>query len=119
MRDKNLRRKLRHYRIRKKIFGTKERPRLVVYRSLKHIYVQAVNDEEGKVITGASSLSPEMKNFDPPKDKKEQARYVGYIIAERLQKKGIKKVVFDRAGYKYHGRVKALAEGAREKGLEF
>ncbi len=119
MRDKIERKRIRHYRIRKRIKGTKDRPRLVVYRSLKHIYVQAVDDEEGKVITGASSLSPEMKDFDSPKDKKEQAKLVGYIIASRLQKKGIKKVVFDRAGYKYHGRVKALAQGAREKGLEF
>lgn len=117
MRDKRLRRKIRHWRIRAKMHGTEKKPRLVVYRSLKHIYVQAVNDDKNKVITGVSSLS--IKSMHNSKDKKEQAKHVGYAMGEKLKKMGITKIIFDRAGYKYHGRVKALAEGLREKGMEF
>ncbi len=112
------RRKRRHLRIRKKIFGTPERPRLVVYRSLKHIYAQIIDDTIGHTLVSASSLDKEF-----PKDKrgsnKEGARIVGEMIAKRALEKGIKRVVFDRGGYKYHGRVKELAEAAREAGLEF
>ena len=111
-------RKRRHKRIRKKIFGTPERPRMVVYRSLKHIYVQLVDDTRGITLLSASSLDP-----DFPKElrgsNKEGARAVGRLAAKRALTKGITKVVFDRGGYLYHGRVKALAEGAREGGLQF
>ncbi|MEO0144832.1 MAG: 50S ribosomal protein L18 [candidate division WOR-3 bacterium] len=120
------RRKRRHIAIRKRlnIRGTPEKPRLVVFRSHKHIYAQLVIDPPVgtcKVITGASSLSPEIRN--EIKDKKlkkiEIAKLVGKLIAKKALEKGYKAVVFDRGGYKYHGRVKALAEGAREGGLKF
>ncbi len=121
--EKVLRRKRRRLRVRKKVFGTPDRPRLCVYKSLKHIYAQIVIDPPlgpCKVLTGASTLSPEIRNeVKRLKGKIEKAKLVGRLIAEKALKLGIKKVVFDRAGYKYHGRVKALAEGAREKGLEF
>ncbi|NPA80740.1 MAG: 50S ribosomal protein L18 [Thermotogae bacterium] len=116
------RRKRRHLRVRKRIEGTPERPRMVVRRSNKHIYVQIVLDppfSSSIVITGASTLSPELRERIKGMSKTEQAKEVGKLIAERAKAKGITKVVFDRAGYRYHGRVKALAEGAREGGLEF
>jgi|Deesub1362B_J571_1020462.scaffolds.fasta_scaffold00491_20 large subunit ribosomal protein L18 len=107
-------------RIRKKITGTKERPRLCIYKSNRYIYVQAVDDEGGITVAAASSLEKELKNPNKKNNKSiEIARKVGRKIAERLLEKNIRKVVFDRSGYPYHGRVKALAEGAREKGLEF
>ncbi len=107
-------------RIRKKINGTKERPRLCVFKSNRYIYAQAVDDEKGITITAASSLEKDLKNPNKKNNKNiEVAKKVGQRIAERLLKKKIKKVVFDRGGYPYHGRVKALADGAREKGLEF
>ncbi len=116
-------RKRRHKRVRKKVRGTEERPRLTVFKSNKHIYAQIVIDPPigpSRTITGASTLSPEIRDkVKEAKNKVEQARLVGYLIAERALAKGVKKVAFDRAGYKYHGRVKALADGAREKGLEF
>jgi len=121
--EKVLRRKRRHLRVRKKVLGTPERPRLCVYKSLKHIYAQLIIDPPigpCKVLTGASTLSPEIKEeVKKAKGKIAKAKLVGKLIAERAKKLGITKVVFDRAGYKYHGRVKALAEGAREAGLEF
>ena len=121
--DKVYRRKRRHLRVRKKVVGTPERPRLVVYKSLKHIYAQIVVDPPVgpcRVLVGASTLSPEIRDeVKGLSGKAEKARLVGKLIAKRAQEKGVKKVVFDRAGYKYHGRVKALAEGAREAGLEF
>ncbi len=114
-REKRLR---RHKRVRKKVFGTPERPRLVVFRSLNHIYAQLIDDTIGHTLVSASSLDPEF-----PKDKRgsniEGAKIVGELIGRRAVERGVKKVVFDRGGYKYHGRVKALAEGAREAGLEF
>jgi len=116
------RRKRRHLRVRKKVEGTPERPRLVVYRSNKHIYAQIVLDppfSSSIVITGASTLSPEIRDKIKGMKKTEQAKEVGKLIAQRAKEKGITQVVFDRAGYKYHGRVKALAEGAREGGLIF
>jgi len=116
-------RKRRHLRVRKKVLGTEERPRLTVRKSLKHIFAQIVLDPPigpSRTIVGASSLSPEIREqVKKAKDKKEQAKLVGMLIAERALAKNIKKVAFDRGGYKYHGRIKALAEGAREKGLEF
>ncbi len=117
------RRKRRHLRVRKKVKGTEERPRLVVYKSNKHIWAQIVVDPPigpSRVITGASSLSPEIRDtLKDMKGKIAKAKEVGKLIAKRALEKGIKKVAFDRAGYKYHGRVKALADGAREGGLEF
>ncbi len=121
--EKVYRRKRRHLRVRKKVVGTPERPRLVVFKSLKHIYAQIVVDPPVgpcRVLVGASTLSPEIRDeVKGLSGKIEKARLVGKLIAKRAQEKGVKKVVFDRAGYKYHGRVKALAEGAREAGLEF
>ncbi|MFQ6083431.1 MAG: 50S ribosomal protein L18 [Candidatus Aminicenantia bacterium] len=106
-------------RIRKKIRGTKERPRLCVYKSNKYIYAQAVGDEQGVTIISASSLEKGLRGTQKNAKNIEVSKKVGQKIAERLLKKKIKKVVFDRGGYPYHGRIKALAEGAREKGLEF
>jgi len=116
---KQLLRARRKKRVRKKIFGTPERPRLSVFKSLKHIYVQAIDDVNQKTIVSASTLEKEVKTQIKYGGNIAAARIVGNRIAEKLLKLGIKKAVFDRAGYKYHGRVKALAEGAREKGLQF
>jgi large subunit ribosomal protein L18 len=106
-----------HKRIRRKIRGTTERPRLAVFRSLAHIYVQLIDDGQGRTLTSASSVE---KN-GPVKGggNVAEAKSVGKLIAERAKEKGIQRVVFDRGGYLYHGRVKALAEAAREAGLEF
>lgn len=109
----------RHLRIRKKIFGTPERPRLSVFRSLKHIYAQIIDDTIGHTLAAASTLDPEIREELKGKTKTEQAKLVGKLIAKRALEKGITKVVFDRGGHKYHGRVKALAEAAREGGLIF
>ena len=103
----------RHLRVRRQVAGTAERPRLVVFRSLKHIYAQLVDDTTSRTLATVSDL-----NMDQGK-KGERAAEVGRLIAERAKAAGITKVVFDRAGYQYHGRVKAVAEGAREGGLEF
>jgi len=123
---KQIGRKRRHQSIFRKIRGTESRPRLVVFRSKKHIYAQVINDTLGKVIVNASTLSKEFSaSFAADKRKKvkitnqEAAMGVGKIISEKAQKAGIKIVCFDRSGYKYHGRVKKLAEGAREGGLKF
>lgn len=117
--DRNALRKKRHFRVRKKVYGTAERPRLNVYRSLSHIYAQVINDDLGVTLVAASTLSPELKGKLKNGGNVEAARAVGRLIAEKALAKGISKVVFDRGGYKYHGRVKALAEAAREAGLEF
>lgn len=111
----------RHRRVRKKVFGTPERPRLVVHRSLKHIQGHVVDDVAGTVRIGASTLAPELKELrdDPETGKTELSRAAGKLLAERARAAGIEKVVFDRGGYLYHGRVAAFAEGAREGGLEF
>ena len=106
-------------RIRKKIFGTAERPRLTVYKSNRYIYVQAIDDERGVTLAAASTLEKEFREKHPNTKNKEAAAALGKIIAERLLSKGIKTVVFDRNGYPYHGRVKALADAAREAGLKF
>jgi len=111
-------RKKKH--IRKKIIGTSERPRLVVYKSLKHIYAQLVDDTNHKTITGMSSLSNELKNeISNAKSKIEVAEIVGNGIAKRALDLKLEKIVFDRNGYIYHGRVKAVADGARKGGLKF
>lgn len=109
----------RHARVRKKIRGTPERPRLVVFRSLKYIYAQVIDDEKGHTIASASSLEPALRYSLPKTDNIEAARAVGRLIAERAIDAGVRHVVFDRGGYKYHGRAKALADAAREGGLEF
>jgi large subunit ribosomal protein L18 len=113
---KKEKRKRRHKRIRAKIFGTEKRPRLCVFRSNKHIYAQLIDDEKGHTIVSASDL--ELKRIEKM-TKVQKAKEVGKLIAKKAKEKNIEEVVFDRAGYKYHGRVKALAEGAREGGLKF
>jgi large subunit ribosomal protein L18 len=113
---KKEKRKRRHRRIRAKISGTKERPRLCVFRSNKHTYAQLIDDEKGHTIVSASDL--ELKGVEKM-TKVQKAKEVGKLIAKKAKEKNIEKIVFDRAGYKYHGRVKALAEGAREGGLKF
>ncbi|QSQ08983.1 50S ribosomal protein L18 [Koleobacter methoxysyntrophicus] len=117
--SKNDARKRRHLRVRKKVKGTSERPRLNVFKSLNHIYAQVINDETGNTLTAASTLDPELKGKITKGGNVEAAKLVGKLIAERALSKGIEKVVFDRGGYIYHGRVKALAEAAREAGLKF
>lgn len=134
--EKKEKRTRRHRRVRAKIFGTAQRPRLCVFRSNKHIYAQLINDEKGHVLVAASDLelkaeekgSKEMKKQKNEKGEKQKeerrgkvkiAFEVGKLIAEKALKKKIKKIVFDRGGYRYHGRVKALAEGAKEGGLKF
>jgi large subunit ribosomal protein L18 len=112
-------RKRRHRRIRSKISGTAERPRLNVYRSLSNIYVQVINDQEGHTLVSASTLEKELAPDLEGKTKKEQATVVGKAVAQRALDAGITEVVFDRGGYPYHGRVKAVAEAAREGGLKF
>ncbi len=112
------RRKIRHKRIRKKVSGTPERPRLCVYKSLKYIYAQIIDDTKGHTLVSATSLEKEFSDLKS-RDTIESAKRVGELIAKRAIEKGIKKVVFDRSGYPYHGRVAALAEAARAAGLEF
>lgn len=109
----------RHARVRKNVSGTPEYPRLNVFRSLAEIYAQVIDDEAGHTIVSASSIEAEMRKKLQGKKKTEQAHMVGQLVAERALAKGIKSVVFDRGGYRYIGRVKALADGAREGGLEF
>ncbi|ACM23185.1 MULTISPECIES: 50S ribosomal protein L18 [Thermotoga] len=117
--SRNERRIRRHRRVRKKVFGTPERPRLCVFRSNKHIYAQIIDDTIGHTLVSASTLDPELREKLQKTWNIEAAKEVGLLIGKRAIEKGIKKVVFDRGGYKYHGRVKALADGAREAGLEF
>jgi len=112
-------RQRRHERIRKNVVGTKERLRLSVYRSLNNIYAQIINDDEGFTLVSASSLDSPLKDMKQHKGNSKTAKDVGVLVAQRAQEKGIKQVVFDRSGYLYHGRIKALADGAREAGLEF
>ena len=107
----------RHFRIRKNLRGTAEVPRLVVHRSSRHMHVQIIDDIAGRTLAAASSIEAEVRAVEG--DKKARGAKVGELIAERAKKAGITKVVFDRGGYKYHGRVAALAEAAREGGLEF
>ena len=112
-------RKQRHRRVRKKISGAPERPRLNVFRSKQHIYAQLIDDLSGETIVSSSSLDPALREELTRGGTKEAARKVGEMLAKRALDKGIKDVVFDRGGYLYHGRVKELAEGAREAGLNF
>ena len=117
--DKNTERKAKHDRIRFTLAGTAERPRLNVYRSTSNIYVQVIDDNAGKTLVSASTLEKDLAKKLEGKNKKEQAYIIGEEIAKRAAKVGVKKVVFDRGGYIYTGRVASLAEGARAAGLEF
>lgn len=112
-------RKRRHIRVRRNVIGTAERPRLNVFRSLGEIYAQVIDDDKGHTLVSASTLENGLKKKLKGKTKVEQAKLVGQTVADRAKKKGIKDVVFDRGGYKYIGRVSALADGARENGLKF
>jgi large subunit ribosomal protein L18 len=112
-------RKRRHTRVRKQLEGTSERPRLNVYRTLNHIYVQLIDDSQGHTLLAVSSLDPSLRKSLAGKTKTEQAAEVGKTLAERATEAGISQVVFDRGGYKYHGRVKKLADASREGGLQF
>jgi len=109
----------RHRRVRKTVHGTPERPRLSVYRSLSHIYAQVIDDEAGRTVAAASDLEAELRGQKNGKGKTDVAKRVGELIARRALESGVKQVVFDRGGYRFHGRVKALASGAREAGLTF
>jgi large subunit ribosomal protein L18 len=109
----------RHRRVRAKIAGTAERPRLNVYRSLSHIYAQVIDDEQGNTLAAASTVEPDLRAQVTGKNKTEAAKVIGRAIAERAKAAGVETVIFDRGGYKYHGRVKALADAAREAGLQF
>jgi large subunit ribosomal protein L18 len=117
--SKNSNRRHVHHRIRKKIQGTAERPRLNVYRSLNHVYVQVIDDLDGHTLVSASTAEGAKKGEKKVGGTVASAKAVGKTIAERAKAKGINKVVFDRGGYIYHGRVKAVADAAREAGLEF
>jgi large subunit ribosomal protein L18 len=107
----------RHERLRLRVAGTATRPRLAVFRSLNHIYAQVIDDASGRTLAAASTLEPGLRGTDGTKT--EHARRVGRLIAERARAAGVDVVVFDRAGFKYHGRVRSLAEAAREAGLDF
>ena len=109
----------RKVRVRKKVQGTEERPRLTVYRSLRHIYAQVINDVTGRTLAAASTLSKELQGQLKVTGNIEAAQAVGELVAQKALKRGVKKVVFDRNGFLYHGRIKTLAEAARQKGLEF
>lgn len=120
-RDKDSRklRVVRHRRVRNKVSGSPQQPRLCVFRSLNHIYAQVIDDSVGFTLASASSKEPEVVPSSTKAGKSERSKLVGTAIAQRAKSKGIDKVVFDRGGYKYHGRVKMLAEAAREGGLTF
>jgi len=109
----------RHARVRAKVEGTTERPRLSVFRSLNHIYAQIIDDTKRETLTSASTLDPQISENLDGKAKKSQAELVGQAIAKKALEKGVKQVVFDRGGYKYNGRVQALADAARKEGLIF
>lgn len=116
--SRNLNRKRRHRRVRSKINGTPERPRLNVFRSSRHIYAQVIDDRAGRTLVAASSLDPQVRGEEAGSGS-DTAKKVGELVARRALDLGIKEVIFDRGGYLYHGRVKALAEAARDKGLQF
>ena len=118
-RTRSGRRLVRHVRVRRKVVGTAERPRLAVFRSLGHIYAQIIDDAQGETLIAGSSLDGEIRGGKNGKSKTDVAKLVGAIVGLRASEAGITAVVFDRGGYKYHGRVKALADGAREGGLVF
>jgi large subunit ribosomal protein L18 len=117
--SRNAARLHRHARVRKKVFGTPERPRLNVFRSISEIYAQVIDDGAGVTLVSASSIDHELREKLSGLKKVEQARLVGELVAKRAKDKGISQVVFDRGGFKFSGRVKALADAAREAGLDF
>jgi large subunit ribosomal protein L18 len=117
--QKRVARQRRHARVRARVFGTPERPRLCVFRSLQHIHAQIIDDTQGHTLVAASTLDSEVRGQLGDKDKTAQAAVVGEVLGARALKEGINQVVFDRGGYLYHGRIKSLAEGARKAGLEF
>lgn len=119
MLEKNILRKIRHKRVRKKVFGTKDKPRLCVFRSLRHTYVQIVNDEDNKTLLTASTLDKDIRDKIKVYDNTQAAELVGKLVAKKCKEAGVKKVVFDRGGYIYHGRIKTLADTVRKEGLEF
>jgi large subunit ribosomal protein L18 len=112
-------RERRKYRIRNKVSGTEQRPRLNVFRSAKHIYAQVIDDNSMRTVAAASTLSPDLRGAAGEDKKTEAAKKVGALIAKMCIQKNVSKVVFDRNGYRYHGRIKALADAAREAGLQF
>jgi large subunit ribosomal protein L18 len=114
-----VRRQWRQHHVRRRLFGTSERPRLSVFRSSKHIYAQVINDASGTTLAAASTLDPEIRAQKSYGGNKAAASVVGRVIAERAKQAGIDKICFDRRSYKYHGRVEALAQAAREAGLQF
>ena len=117
VKTKSAARTRRHTRLRKKIVGTEQRPRLVVTRSARHVFVQVVDDSKGRTVASASTMEADLRAFDG--DKTAKAKKVGELVAERAKAQGVGSVVFDRAGNKYHGRIAALADAAREGGLSF
>ncbi len=117
--ERNKKRIARHYKVRNKIVGTPERPRLNVYRSSKNIYAQIVDDATGTTLVSASTQDKEIASKVAELNKVDAAKVVGAEVAKRAQEKGIKNIVFDRGGYLYHGRIKSLADSARENGLDF
>jgi large subunit ribosomal protein L18 len=117
--DRRITRIKRHMRIRRRLIGSKERPRLTIYRSNKHIYAQIVDDSKAQTLVHASTLDPELKGKLKKTWDRESAKNVGALVAKRAKDKGIDAVVFDRGGYIYHGRIAAVAEAARESGLKF
>ncbi|MGI6307291.1 MAG: 50S ribosomal protein L18 [Dethiobacteria bacterium] len=117
--EKRIARKRRHLRVRKKVSGNAEIPRLNVYRSLKHIYAQLIDDHSGRTLVFASTLDPSLQGQLTTPGNQDSARLVGELLAKRALQKGIEQAVFDRGGYLFHGRVKALADGARSQGLKF
>ena len=110
---------IRHFRVRKKVIGSAERPRLAVFRSLMHIYAQVIDDDRGHTLAAASDLEPLLRSERDGRVKKDVAGLVGALVAKRAVEAGVTKVVFDRGGFQYHGRVRALADAAREGGLLF
>jgi len=119
IKEKRFKRIRRHLRVRKKVFGTAQKPRLSVYRSLKHIYGQLIDDTRGVTLLAVSSLTKDLREQLKGKKKTEQAMIVGEYLGKKALEKGITEVVFDRGGFLYHGRVKAFADGARKAGLKF
>lgn len=117
--EKKLAREKRKARIRKKLIGTSDRPRLSVFRSAKHVYAQIIDDKAGATLATASSVEATFKEQAKFESKKAAAAYIGRMVAQRALEKGIKQVVFDRNGFLYHGRIKAISDGAREAGLDF
>jgi large subunit ribosomal protein L18 len=118
-RDSKAARKIRHRRVRQKVTGTVSRPRLCIFRSSNHIHAQLIDDSKSQTLVSMSTLDPQIRAEASGIAKIKKAEEVGALLAERALNKGVKQVVFDRGGYKYHGRVKALADAARKAGLEF